>query len=887
MIQDPCALSAQEIADRLNSHLSQGLADQVLREHIQKYGPNEIPQDRPKGKWRILVDQLLNPIIYILSAAALLAFLFSDWLEGVAILVVIIISAAIGFVMELQAVRSLEALRKMGQVMARVVRSGKTEYIGAPELVPGDIILLQPGDVIAADARLVSEENLSLKESALTGESIPVSKKIETLPADTPITDQHNMVFKGTTAITGSGRAIVTATGADTQLGKIQQMGMEAEKEITPLEKKLNQLSKWLIWLTLIFAVLIVITGYIRGKDLLLMIETGVALAVAAIPEGLPIVATVALAQGMLRLAKKKVIIKKLEAVQTLGATNIICTDKTGTLTEDKMNVHTVVLAEASLVNVYHKDSVDLVTVKNSEAFERMILAGILCNNAYPSANGAQGDSIEVALLDFAEHFEYEVSSIREKNPEKIELPFDSDRKFMATAHQNEHGSFVYVKGAFEQLVTVCDRILIDGEIKIFDHKKEWHEKVDQLASQGLRTLAFAYRKVEEIPEKESLAKQLVFLGIIGFIDPAREDVKATIDIYKTAGIKVIMATGDHPKTAQKIAEEVGLLPVDAPTNKVLEGTALKKLKETDETDKKQLLEASVFARVTPEQKLDLITFHQKNNDIVGMIGDGINDVPALKKADIGIAMGIRGTEAAREVADVILKNDKFTAIELAIRQGRVVFQNIRQFVVYLLSCNLAEILAVGVAALANLPTPLLPLQILFINLVTDVFPALALGLGKGEDDIMQQPPRNPNEPIMGKGDWYATMLYGLCISLAVLGVVVYAEFVLDVPANIINNMAFLTLVLAQLFNVFNIPKREEPFFNNEVTRNPWVWGALVLSLAITYVAYAIPAVAEALAFIALSFEQLVITVLFATAAVLLAQLIKRLSNLLEHWVKL
>ena len=372
------------------------------------------------------------------------------------------------------------------------------------------------------------------------------------------------------------------------------------------------------------------------------------------------------------------------------------------------------------------------------------------------------------------------------------------------------------------------------------------------------------------------MVKQLVFLGIIAFIDPAREDVKATIDIYKKAGIKVIMATGDHPKTAKKIAEDVGLLEQEASSEHVVEGKELQDIINGEATDRMRFLNASVFARVTPEQKLDLVSFHQKNGNIVGMIGDGINDVPALKKADIGIAMGVRGTEAAREVADVILKNDKFTAIELAIRQGRVVFQNIRQFVIYLLSCNLAEILSVGIAALMNLPAPLLPLQILFLNLVTDVFPALALGLGKGVEDIMEQPPRNPKEPIMTRSDWNATIVYGLSISASVLGIVVYANFVMKLNWDIINNMAFYTLVLAQLFNVFNIPKRSVSFIKNEVTKNAWVWAAITLSLLITFAAYLVKPIADALSLLPISFEQLGLTVLFALGSLVMVQLIKQ-----------
>ncbi len=880
MLKNPYALPAEKILDLLGSDSERGLVREEAAKRLEKYGLNQIPEQGTKSRWRILADQLLDPIIYILAVAAVLAFLFSDLLEGFAIVVVILISVGIGFFMELQALRSLEALRKMGQAMNYVIRSGKRIKIKAAEVVPGDVVVLQTGDVIPADARLIAVDALSVKESALTGESIPVIKKTKVLKLNVPITDQTNMVFRGTMAFTGSGKAVVTATGKNTELGKIQQMGVDAQKERTPLEKKLNQLSKWLIWLTLFFAVLIVVTGYIRGKDLLLMIETGVALAVAAIPEGLPIVATIALAQGMLRLSKKDVIIKKLEAVQTLGATDIICTDKTGTLTEDEMKVHTLVFGNQSLTNIFPVKSDILSSEGKYKNFDKMMMASILCNNVSPEAQVEQGDSIELALMHFANHLGYDTISIRKKHPEKLELPFDAERKLMATVNGNENEFEVYVKGAFESVVPHCDFYWDESGRKPFDQKEDWNKRLDELASQGLRTLAFAFREAQELPNKDSLLQNLTFLGIIGFIDPAREDVKPVIDIYKKAGIRVVMVTGDHPGTSRKIAEEVGLLALDSSNGKVQLGRDLQYGTDKNGNLTKELLNASVFARVTPEQKLNLVSMFQKNGHIVGMIGDGINDVPALKKADIGIAMGIRGTEAAREVADVILKNDKFTAIELGIRQGRVVFQNIRQFVVYLLSCNLAEILSVGLAALFNLPAPLLPLQILFLNLVTDVFPALALGLGKGEADIMDQPPKDPNEPIMSGQDWSATIVYGLCIGAAVLGVVAYGNFMLDLAPETINNMAFYTLVLAQLFNVFNMPKRQEFFFKNEVTQNAWVWGAILLSLLLTIAAYLIPPVRDALSLQALSFEQISTVVGFALGSLLLAQLFKRLKSI-------
>ncbi|MBC8768644.1 cation-transporting P-type ATPase [Arenibacter sp. BSSL-BM3] len=876
MLQNAFFTPVQDISAHLGSDLERGLDKECIPERLQKYGPNQIPEQGTKKRWTIFLQQLMDSIIYILFAAAILAFIFSDKLESAAILFVILISVAIGYFMELKAVRSLEALVKMGQASTHVIRSGQRIHIKAAEIVPGDLIVLSPGDVVPADARLIYVDNLLVKESVLTGESLAVAKVTEPLPMNTPITDQINMVFRGTVISSGFGKAIVTASGKHTQLGTIQQMGVDAEKERTPLEKKLNQLSNWLIGLTLGIAGLIIVIGYFRGNDLFFMIETGVALAVAAIPEGLPIVATIALARGMIRLTKKQVIIKKMEAVQTLGATDIIFTDKTGTLTEDRMMVSAVIFGETYLDNPYQKEKSHYTSLKNKPVFDKMMMAGILCNNVDPTAIIEQADSIELALIHFAIHLGYDPKAVKQDNPENLELPFDSEIKLMATAHKKQGGYTVYAKGAFESLVDLCNFDLYGEGIGFDEHKLLWKQKVDTLASQGLRTLAFAYKEEEKAPSKDNILNGLTFLGTIGFLDPARKDVKAVIDIYKKAGIKVIMVTGDHPGTSKKIAQDVGILEVNDIPDKIWHGKDLNKSLDGADGNDLSLLKASVFARVGPEQKLNLIGYYQRHGHIVGMIGDGINDVPALKKADIGVAMGIRGAEAAREVADVILKNDKFTAMELGIRQGRVIFQNIRQFVVYLLSCNLAEILTVGFAALLNLPAPLLPLQILFLNLVTDIFPALALGFGKGEKDIMEQPPKRPKGPILDRNDWNFVVVYGLSISIAVVGIVAYADRILKLSPETINNMAFYTLVFAQLLNVFNIPKHRESFFVNEITTNLWVWGAIALSLALTLGANLNTHLAAAFSLRMLSLEQLGYSILFAFGALLLAQFFKR-----------
>ena len=877
MPKDPHAKSVKDVLTHLGADANSGLTSAEAKKRLKNFGENTLKRKKPKSIWIIFLEQLLDPIIYILAGAMGLAFLFNEWVEGFAVLIVIVITALIGFFMEWQALRSVEALQKIAQTVAYVLRDGSPKDLKSRFLVPGDVILIEAGDVIPADARLIENQDLALKEAVLTGESNQVEKKLEKLPSETSLVEQNNMVFKGTIVERGTAKAVVTATGDKTHIGQISTMTQEARKEGTPLEKKLNKLSQKLIWLTIILALIIALSGYFQGKDLLLMIETGIALAVAAIPEGLPIVATIALARGMVRLSRKNVIIKKLEAVQTLGETGIICTDKTGTLTENKMAVHKLVLHDKE-INSKDFDNSD--SFKNDEVFTRIVEVGVLCNNIEPDAEKKTGDAMEIALMDFAEKVGFNFNEIRDQYSEVLELPFDAERKIMATLNKNKDKYYVFVKGAFESVIESSDSILTEEGIKPLKEREKWQEFSDKIASEGLRVLAFAYRESNTEPDKENLVQQLVFIGIMGFLDPPREDVKEAIQTYKNAGIRVIMITGDHPGTARKIGEEIGLLEPNSPSEWVIQGDELKDMENLSEGEDDRILKASIFARMIPRQKLDLIDFYQGHNAIVGMLGDGVNDAPALKKADIGIAMGIRGTEAAKEVADVILMDDKFTSTELAIRQGRNIFGNIRKFVIYLLSCNLAEIIAVAGASISNLPLPLLPLQILFLNLVTDVFPALALGMGKGEKDIMKEQPRDPDEPIITKKNWASILVYGLCITAAVIGITFYASSILKLPPNIVNNMAFYTLVLAQLLNVFNLPKRNRSFFKNEVTVNSYVWGAIVLSLLIMVVAYYVPIFKEALSLKSLTAEQFITIGIFGLSALLLTQIIKRLGGI-------
>jgi Ca2+-transporting ATPase len=878
MTQDPFAHSEVEVVQHLKSDGTLGLTHEQASDRLAQLEHNQLPETSPKKRSRLLAEQFADPIIYILVGAMVLALLFQDWAESSAIAVVVLITVAIGFFMELQAVRSLESLRRMGQTMANVIRSGEVCRVRDSLLVPGDILLLDVGDILTADARVLSQENLLVKESALTGESIDIEKKTGTVSQKTPLTGQTNMVFRGTVVTGGTGKAIVTATGKETQLGKIHQLALEATEERTPLEKKLNNLSKRLIILTLVMAILIMVAGYVQGKAFFLMLETALALAVATIPEGLPIVATIALAKGMVRLSKKQVIIKNLKAVETLGATNIICTDKTGTLTEDQLRVHTLSFDDQTIAGANRMSKAEMPV--DHSAYQEIIMACMLCNDVALSSKNIKRDSIDQALIDFAGGLGYDPQKVQKKNEELKQLPFNTNRKLMATVNRGPDAIHTYAKGALEGILAHCDTILHVNTINPFHSKDDWLAKGDALASQGLRTIAFASKTTEMEPAMGSMLDQLTFLGIIGFIDPAREDVKHSIEVYKKAGIKVVMMTGDHMGTAKKIAQEIGLMTKEEAHRYVRHGQEIDFKPATGTSTSSALLETVVFARVVPEQKLKLIQFFQANNNVVAMIGDGINDIPALRQADIGIAMGIRGTEAAREAADMILKNDKFTAIELAIQQGRVIYYNIRQFVVYLLSSNLAEIVSVGIAALINLPSPLLPLQILFLNLITDIFPALALGLGKGNENLMRTPPRKPDEAILTPEHWYAILVYGLSISAAVLGITAFGYYILNIEPKAINNMAFYTLILAQLFNLFNISHRKESFIKNEVTTNLWVWLAIALCLFLTFLSATIPVVSEALSLTHLTLNQYSYIALFAFGSLLMAQFIKRIGNL-------
>jgi Ca2+-transporting ATPase len=657
--------------------------------------------------------------------------------------------------------------------------------------------------------------------------------------------DRINMAFQGTAITSGSGEGIVVATAMSTELGQIAALVEQAEETTTPLEKRLSSLSRQLVWVTLALTAAIGGMGIIGGKPPLLMIETAIALAVAAVPEGLPMVATLALARGMWRMARRNALIERLPAVETLGATTVIMTDKTGTLTENRMTVTHLALPCGDIAvtpsgferNGAHLDIADEPAVQNA------LQVGVLCNNASlttdDTGTGVIGDPMEGALLAVGQLAGLARDDLIRSLPEVREDAFDSDIRMMATVHRQEKAYFVAVKGAPEAVLITAHSILINGKTQaLSDHDRNlWLDKSKEFAATGLRVLALASKTIDD--DSVPAYQDLTFLGLVGLHDPPREGVDAALKICKRAGINVVMVTGDHAVTANQIAHAIGLADNDSPAP--CEGGDLGAIDAFSDTERAHLLHIPVFARVSPRQKLDLIALYQSAGAVVAMTGDGVNDAPALRQADIGIAMGQRGSQVAREAADVVLQDDKFETIVAAISQGRVIFSNIRKFILYLLSCNLSEIMIVGLASLSGMPLPILPLQILYLNLVTDVFPAFALGAGEGEINVMDAPPRDPGESLLPLRLWGAIAAYGSTITISTLTAFVVAIEVLNLDATAAVTVSFLTLALAQLWHVFNMRNRHSRLLRNEITRNRYVWGALVLCVGLILAAVYLP----------------------------------------------
>ena len=880
--QCPWARTADDVLRAFDVAQQRGLDSDGVQRQRRQFGPNRLRRTQPRSAWRILSDQFKSLMVVLLAVAAVVAFLMVDWVEATAILVVIAINTAIGFATELKAVHSMEALYRLGQVEARVRREGRVREIPAGELVPGDIVIIEGGDVITADLRLVVASRMQIDESALTGESVPVDKSAEPVALEAPLAERASMLYKGTAVTRGSGEAVVIATGLASELGKITALVSETDAAVTPLERRLEYLGRRLIWVTLGIVGVLFGIGVLTGREFAIMLETAIALSVATVPEGLPVVATIALARGMWRMAQHNALIHRLSAVETLGATGVICTDKTGTLTENRMQVVHITLPSADFTfhhasGVFEKDGNPVDPGKDAALREALEIA-VLCNNAeWNPENGGEAravhDPMEAALLAAGFAAGLRRGELLQAQPEVHEEAFDSETKMMATFHQWEGRYRVAVKGAPEAVLADCMHLRVpDGEDSLGeDGRKRWLERNHALAAEGLRVLALA---TKEVPGRDTDPyRKLVFLGLVGLADPPRREAREAIAECRSAGIDVVMVTGDQPATARYIARAVGL--TDEPDAQVISGADILPPDKCSENERKRQQRTRIFARVSPAQKLGIIAIHQRAGSVVAMTGDGVNDAPALKKADIGVAMGQRGTQVAREAADMVLTDDAFGTIVLAVRQGRIIFDNIRQFVFYLLSCNVSEVMLVGVATIANAPLPILPLQILFLNLVTDVFPALALGVGPGDPHVMQRKPRPSDEPILERSQWAAIAGYGALITVAALGAFSLALLWLRLSAAATVTVSFLTLAMAQLWHVFNMRSRESGLLANDIVRNPWVWVALALCIALLAAALYTPHLARLLSLVPPDRRGWGIILTFSALPLLLGQTLK------------
>jgi Ca2+-transporting ATPase len=850
------ALSVAEVSARLGSDPVRGLDPEEARRRLERDGPNALAETRSRPAWRIFVDQFRSLVVGLLIAAAALALVMNEPLETAAIGVVILLNALIGFLTEWRADQAIEALRRQAVPEAHVVRGGAESVIPAGDLVAGDVVLLTTGGRVPADGRVVEGQRLQVVEAALTGESQPVEKQVE--PVADPraaLGDRVSMAFLGTAVSEGRGRLLVTATGPRSEMGKIGTLLGTAEDQETPLERKLARLGRSLVWLVLALCGVITLAGLARGLPLLHMIETGISLAIAAVPEGLPAVATMTLALGMQRMARMRALVRRLPAVETLGSTTVICTDKTGTLTRNEIAAQALVLPLDRAIAV----DGDLRARKEADlALNLALRVAALCNDArLDQRDGGHtivGDPTEGALLMAAVAGGLDLAALRRDHPRLGEIPFDSRAMRMVTTHREPDGRVVaYVKGAPAAVLERSATALVDGSARPLDEagRAAIRAANEALASRALRVLALARRELGDGEDPSHPRDDgLTFLGLAGLADPVREEAREAIETCRAAGIRVIMITGDQVATAREIARQLGLDrdPSGRPMRTVHAG-------ELDGLDAAGWEavggEASVFARVTPEHKLRIVEALQRRGQIVAMTGDGVNDAPALKTADIGVAMGIMGTEVAKEAADMIITDDNFATIVKAVEQGRIIYANILKFIHFLFSCNFAEILAVFAAILVGWPLPLVPLQILWLNLVTDVFPALALAVEPAAPYTMRRPPRDPNEQLLGRRFlgllfWQGMLLAMLTLAAFGIGLGWYGD---DEPGLArARTMAFMTLALSQIFHAFNARSRtQSAFAPRTIFANPWIWAAAVLCFGLQTLVVAVPLLRDVL----------------------------------------
>jgi P-type Ca2+ transporter type 2C len=840
--------SKDEVIQELQVNALQGLTSEEAKARLDKYGENRLATKKAKSLIQLFFAQLNDAMIYILLGAALISGILGEISDAIIIALVILINAIVGLIQESKAEKALEALKQLTTPKAIVKRDGELKEIPSEEVVPGDLLIIDAGRYIPCDLRLIETANLQIEESALTGESVPVDKNSNLVleAADTPLGDQKNMAFMSTLATYGRGVGIAIGTGMNTEIGKIAKMLEDSDSEQTPLQKKLAELGKTLGFAALGICAVMFIVGVIQGRPLFEMFLTAISLAVAAIPEGLPAIVTIVLAMGVQKMIKENAIVRKLPAVETLGSVNIICSDKTGTLTQNKMTI----------IKFYADNSFgDIASLNLEESEHKLLLENlVLCNDSTYSEESKTGDPTEIAMLEAGVKFNLFKNTLEEQHPRINEVPFDSDRKLMSTVNKYNNGYYVMTKGATDNLLKICKTAYINGEVvpltqKIID---DIMEKANSMSDNALRVLGSAFKNIDSPHVAiDTIETDLTFIGLVGMIDPPRLEVKDSIALCKESGIKTIMITGDHKNTAFAIAKELGI--ADDPSQAIF-GAELDKLSEEELSARIDNLR--VFARVSPEHKVKIVKAFKVRGNIVSMTGDGVNDAPSLKAADIGVAMGITGTDVAKGASDMVLTDDNFKTIVSAIEEGRNIYNNIKKSIIFLLSCNAGEIIALFVAILLGWASPLRPIHLLWVNLVTDTLPALSLGVDPGDPNVMEEEPRNPKHSLFAGGSGMSLILNGILIgglTLAafVIGARVYTgttSLFPIFPENISEDalthaqtMAFVVLSVSQLIHSLNMRHPSKSIFQIGLFTNKWLIASLLFGIFLQDVVITVP----------------------------------------------